>query len=110
MRTSSRTAAVGLAVVVLVTGCGNWIVTNIGGLSDWEQRDDAIRNIANGQPADRLVPGPGSAIVAQFAPVASNINQFYEQLHGQDRRTTYPTAAVETAWQLLDTTGRHPTR
>ena len=94
----------------VATGLVNWIVTNIGGLADREQRDEVIRDIANGKPADRLVPGPGSAVVAQFAPVASHINQFYEQLHGQDRRTTYPTAAVEPAWQLLQATGRHPTR
>jgi hypothetical protein len=34
----------------------------------------------------------------RFASVASIINRFYERLHGEDRTTPYPAAAVEVAW------------
>jgi len=91
----------------LATRLVNWIVTHVGGFAEWERRNDAIRDIANGAPANRLIPGPGSTIVAQFAPVALHINEFYWQLHGQDRRTAYPTAAVE---KLLDAATHRPAR
>ncbi len=85
-------------VAYLATRLVNWIVFELGGLADREGRDEAIRMVADGEPVERVVPGPGAAIVARFAPVASHINQFYERLHGQDRRASYPTAEIEAAW------------
>lgn len=76
----------------------NWIVTEIGGVDDREQRDGAIRHIADGEPADRVISGPGSTFVARFAPIAASINRFYERLHGEDRRTGYPADEIEALW------------
>ena len=40
---------------------------------------------------------------ARFADVASHVNRFYEQLHGEDRRTTNPSAVIEAAWAAATT-------
>ena len=51
------------------------------------------------------MPGPGSAIVARYAPVAAHITRFYERLHGDDRRADYPTADIEAAWPAHNAIG-----
>lgn len=86
-------------VANITTRLVNWIVTDLGGIADWEERNDAIRGIAAGRPATSVVPGAGSSTVERFAPVAAIINRFYERLHGEDRRASYPTGDVEAAWQ-----------
>lgn len=92
-------------VAFIATRLVNWIVTNVGGLSDREQRDAAIRRIADGEPVDRVMTGPGTAVVTWFAPIASEVNRFYERLHGHDRRSVYPTAEIRAAWQRLQAKG-----
>jgi hypothetical protein len=49
--------------------------------------------------------GPGTAVVTWFAPIASEMNRFYERLHGHDRRADYPTAEIRAAWQHLQAKG-----
>lgn len=85
-------------VAYLTTRLLNWVVTNIGGIAEREERDETIRRIAAGEPARSVLPDGGAAIVERFAPVASIINTFYERLHGENRNTPYPAAGVETAW------------
>lgn len=85
-------------VAYVTTRLVDWLVTNLGGISDRQSRDEAISNIAAGAPAEHVIPDAGSAMVARFAGVATIINRFYEQLHGRDRTTPYPSTAVEAAW------------
>jgi len=81
----------------------NWIVSSVGQLADWEPRYEAIRDIASGESAKYVVPGPGAAIVERFAGVASIVNAFYEQRHGDDRTEPYPSARIEAAFAAATT-------
>jgi len=89
-------------VAYITTRLVNWIVTDLGGIADWEERNDAIGDIAAGRPATSIVPGTGSSTVKRFAPVAAIINRFYERLHGEDRRIDYPTDDVAAAWRAAN--------
>ena len=85
-------------IAFMTTRFLNWIVTTLGGVADRESRDQIIQRVADGEPANQLLPADAASIVDRFAPVASLINRFYEQLHGDDRNTPYPAPAVERAW------------
>jgi hypothetical protein len=74
----------------------DWLVTNLVGVPDWTDRDLYIRKCADGQDLEDLLP-TAAAIVKRYAPIAVVINDFYRQLHLEDRTTPYPAVEVQRA-------------
>jgi hypothetical protein len=74
----------------------DWLVTHFVDVPDWPARDEFIRAWADGdRQAD--VPDGVAEVVTRHAQVAVVINEFYRQLHLEDRRTPYPAAQVDRA-------------
>lgn len=80
-----------------ITRLVDWLVTELAGAPDWLARNDAIARVAAGGTLGASVPPWAAAIIERYAPVAAVINEFYRQLHLEDRRTPYPAAAVHRA-------------
>jgi hypothetical protein len=80
-----------------ITRLVDWLVTELAGAPDWLARNDAIARVAAGGTLGASVPAWAAAIIERYAPVAAVINEFYRQLHLEDRRTPYPAAAVHRA-------------
>jgi hypothetical protein len=75
-----------------ITQLVNWIVTARCGPSNPKERNDFIRECADGRPP------PGTpAVVTRYAPVAVLVNDFYWTLHSESRTEPYPTDAIEHA-------------
>ena len=75
----------------------DWLVTEFTGLADWRERNEWIRRLVRGDDVSRLLPPTAAAIVERHAPIAALINDFYVNLHLEDRTTPYPTAEAEAA-------------
>jgi hypothetical protein len=84
-----------------VTDLVNWLVTVLSGAvdpsgSDPAGRNDFVRRCAKGEePSD--VPPSAAAIIKRYAPIAVVMNEFYWQLHGEDRTTPYPAEEIQRA-------------
>ncbi len=97
----NRTHDLGYALMRLV----NWLVTNVcevkvpqNGIP--EQRNEYIRACANGaDPAG--APPAVAAVIRRYAPVAAAINDFYWDLYGTSRTTSYPNEKIEHALSAM---------
>ena len=68
--------------------------------SSLQERMALVRAVAQGQAPQHLMPelpAAAAAIIHRHAPVASLVNDFYVQLHGERRNAPYPREAVEAA-------------
>jgi hypothetical protein len=72
------------------------VVSRLAAVTDWQARDELVAAWATGERPVALPPA-ADAVVTRYAPMAALVNGFYAQLHLQDRRTPYPTAAIEAA-------------
>jgi hypothetical protein len=79
-----------------ITRLVDWLVTELVGVPDWTDRDEFIRQCANGHDPVGLVPS-AAAIVKRYAPVAVIVNDFYRRLHLEDRTAPYPVNEIEQA-------------
>ena len=97
----NRTHDLGYALMRLV----NWLVTNVCGIAVSRdggpvQRNEYIRACAAG--ADPAGAPPGIAgMIRRYAPPAAAMNDFYWDLFGVDRATSYPVAKMERALTVL---------
>jgi hypothetical protein len=73
-----------------VTRLVDWLVTATTGMQDWRERNLFVERCVYGDER-------ANAFITCYAPVAVLINDFYRKLHTEDRRTPYPTDAVERA-------------
>ncbi|GHF11236.1 hypothetical protein GCM10017786_51210 [Amycolatopsis deserti] len=78
----------------VLTHLVNWIVRELGGISDVQWRNAAIRT--GDLPA---LPPAAADVVRRHAPVAAVVNDFYFRLHTETRRAPYPRNVIE---HLLD--------
>jgi hypothetical protein len=82
-----------------ITRLVDWLVTEMGGIPDWRDRDDFIRGCAERvDGADAITVSPGAAdVIARYAPIAVVVNEFYRRLHLEDRTTQYPVDEIQQA-------------
>ncbi len=79
----------------------NWLIKAFApSSSSLHERMALVRALAQGQAVQALMPGlpsDAAAIIHRHAPVASLVNGFYVQLHGERRDAHYPREAIEAA-------------
>lgn len=80
----------------------DWLVTELGRVSDVAIRDETIRQSAAGHDHEALntLPQAAQEVIRRYAPVVVVINDFYRKLHLEDRRTVYPTDVAVHAAQV----------
>lgn len=76
-----------------VTRLVDWLVTELARVPDRAARDEFIRGCADGHDPVDLLPS-AAAIIKRYAPIAVVVNEFYRQLHFEDRTTPYPVAEI----------------
>jgi hypothetical protein len=77
-----------------VTQLVNWLVTALLALTGVEDRNQFIRECAEGRdPGD--VGATAAAVIRRYAPIAVVMNHFYWKLHGENRTTPYPVEELE---------------
>jgi hypothetical protein len=93
-------------VAYAITRLVDWLVTATAGVQDWVERNAYIQRCADGneQATGRHIPGSVASVITHYAPVAAIMNDFYRNLHTEDRRTPYPADAVERACRAVGLT------
>ena len=76
-----------------VTELVNWMVVQVVGITATVERNDYIRRCAAGaRPTG--VAEPMAALISQYAPVATVMNDFFWELWGTSRTTSYPARII----------------
>jgi hypothetical protein len=92
-------------VAYVLTELVNWVVAHLTRESRrWTgpgERNDFVRRCAAGHQPAELMPSAAD-LVQRCAPVAAVMNDFYFDLHGSSRRTSYPAPAVRAALGRLE--------
>lgn len=72
----------------------HWLVAGLAGVAP-DERFAAVRRCAAGQLPD--VPPPAAALLRRHAPVATVMDDFFQDLYGGSRATPYPADRVDRA-------------
>lgn len=79
----------------------NWLIQAFApAASSVHARMALVRAVAQGAAPQQLLaglPACAAAIIQRHAPIASLVNDFYVELHGESRSTHYPREAIEAA-------------
>ena len=85
----------------VVTHLVNWLVVGLLGLVDRKDRIDFVRRCANGYDATEDVGSVAAAIINQYAPIATVINDFYGTLRVGSKTTPFPVEEIQRVFEAI---------
>ena len=80
-----------------ITRLVDFLVTECAGTTDWAARNELVRRCALGEDITAAMSSSAAGVVRRYAPIAVVVNDFYRQLHLEDRATSYPAVEVQRA-------------